>query len=83
MFRSKKIEHLLQGRPTIVVRNGEILKENMEREFLSVEDLRILLRKTRYSRLKRNCLRHTGERRGGERGQKVRAETTQTLEREL
>ena len=44
-FRSKRIENLVQGNPTLLVHNGRILKENLQKEMLSVHELAALLRR--------------------------------------
>ena len=44
-FRSKPLEHLIQGHPTILIHKGIILKANLKSEHLTHEDLLIALRK--------------------------------------
>jgi len=44
-FKSKRLEGLLQGRPTVLVRHGRILHRNLEKERLSLRELKVLLRK--------------------------------------
>jgi len=44
-FKSKRIENLIQGRPTLLVHNGRILKENLQKEMLSTHELAALLRR--------------------------------------
>lgn len=44
-YKSKKAEAIIQGRPTVLVRNGHILHRNLEKERLSVHELKVLLRK--------------------------------------
>lgn len=44
-FRFPSFEHILQGQPTILIRDGKILEENLAAEFLTIEDLRHALRK--------------------------------------
>ena len=43
--RSKKWENLIQGRPTLIIRNGKVLHDCLRREHLSASELRVLLRK--------------------------------------
>ncbi len=43
--RSKKLENLIQGRPTVLVRNGRLLFDQLKREHLSPSELKVLLRK--------------------------------------
>ncbi len=44
-YKSKRAEAIIQGRPTVLVRNGHILHRNLEKERLSVHELKVLLRK--------------------------------------
>jgi uncharacterized membrane protein YcaP (DUF421 family) len=43
--RSKKLENLIQGRPTLLIRDGKLLRDQLRRERLSPSELRVLLRK--------------------------------------
>jgi uncharacterized membrane protein YcaP (DUF421 family) len=43
--RSKKLENLIQGRPRVLIRNGKMLFEQLKRERLSPNELKVLLRK--------------------------------------
>ena len=44
-YRSRRLEMMMQGRPTLLVHRGQILTQNLEKEWLSVRELRQLLRK--------------------------------------
>jgi len=44
-YRFPSFERLIQSAPTILVENGKILTQNLERELLTIEDLRHVLRK--------------------------------------
>ncbi len=44
-FRSHRFERLVQGNPTILIDNGQIIEKNLARELLTTEDLRHALRK--------------------------------------
>lgn len=44
-YRSKKVENLIQGRPTLLIHNGQLLHDNLAREFLSTHELMALLRR--------------------------------------
>lgn len=44
-FKSKKISLIFEGTPTLLVHKGTVIKENMEKERLSLEELKSLLRK--------------------------------------
>jgi len=44
-FRSKRIENLVQGNPTLLVHNGRILHRNLQKEMLSIHELAALLRR--------------------------------------
>jgi uncharacterized membrane protein YcaP (DUF421 family) len=44
-FRSRKLEHLIQGRPTLLVHHGKILQEHLNRELMTVRELKSILRK--------------------------------------
>lgn len=39
VFKSKKIRKVIEGNPVVIVRNGKILKENLRREKLTIENL--------------------------------------------
>jgi uncharacterized membrane protein YcaP (DUF421 family) len=43
--RSKRLENIIQGRPTILVRNGKVLFNHLKSERLSPSELKVLLRK--------------------------------------
>lgn len=43
-FKSKKVEHLIQGTPTLLVHKGKIIKKNLDKELLSERELRAALR---------------------------------------
>ena len=43
--RSKKWENLIQGRPTLLIRHGKVLYEQLRRERLSPSELKVILRK--------------------------------------
>ena len=45
MFKSKKAEYLIQGAPTLLVHNGNILRKNLDKELLSEHELKALLRR--------------------------------------
>ena len=44
-FRSRKLEHLIQGRPTLLIHHGKILTEHLNRELMTVRELKSILRK--------------------------------------
>ena len=44
-FRWRKVERLVQGRPTLLIHNGKILHDHLKAELLTVRELRTLLRK--------------------------------------
>ncbi|MDH7603142.1 MAG: DUF421 domain-containing protein [Armatimonadota bacterium] len=44
-YKSKKAEVIIQGRPTLLVHRGHIIRRNLDKERLSVRELRVLLRK--------------------------------------
>jgi uncharacterized membrane protein YcaP (DUF421 family) len=44
-YNSKDWENFVQGRPTLLIHHGLLLKENLRRELLSIRELRVLLRK--------------------------------------
>ncbi len=44
-FRSDTASRLLEGTPTLLVRNGHVIRSAMDRERLSDNDLKVLLRK--------------------------------------
>src|SRR5439155_21567945 len=44
-FRSRKLEQLIQGRPTVLIHHGKILDAHLKRELLNVRELRMILRK--------------------------------------
>jgi uncharacterized membrane protein YcaP (DUF421 family) len=44
-FRWRKVERIVQGRPTLLIHNGKILHEHLKHELLNVRELRTILRK--------------------------------------
>ena len=44
-YRSKTLENLVQGRPTLLVHRGKVLSDQLKRELLSVRELRAILRR--------------------------------------
>jgi uncharacterized membrane protein YcaP (DUF421 family) len=44
-YRSKRLEHIIQGRPTVLIHRGKILTEHLKRELLNIRELRAILRK--------------------------------------
>src|SRR3954467_11258752 len=44
-FRSRKLEQLIQGRPTLLIHRGRILTDHLKRELLTIRELRATLRK--------------------------------------
>jgi len=44
-YKSRRMENLFQGVPTVLVHNGRMIQKNLERERLSVHELRALLRR--------------------------------------
>lgn len=44
-YKSKLMSHILEGTPTLLVHKGKILHENLKKEILSLDELKILLRK--------------------------------------
>ncbi len=44
-YKSPSFRRLIEGKPTVLVQNGEIKHENLEREFLTTNDLRRALAK--------------------------------------
>jgi uncharacterized membrane protein YcaP (DUF421 family) len=44
-YNSRDWENLIQGRPTLLIHHGVLLKHNLRRELLSLRELRVLLRK--------------------------------------
>ena len=45
-YRFKPLRRIMAGEPTLLVHNGKIFHERMEREHISVEDLNAALRKS-------------------------------------
>ncbi|MGI6129741.1 MAG: YetF domain-containing protein [bacterium] len=44
ILRSRRIENILQGKPTVLIENGEVVVKNIKQERISMTDLAILLR---------------------------------------
>ncbi|HKM40181.1 MAG TPA: DUF421 domain-containing protein [bacterium] len=44
VLRSRKIENILQGKPCVLIENGEVVIKNMKHERISMTDLAIMLR---------------------------------------
>jgi len=45
MFKSKKLEALFQGEPTILIHRGEIIQGNLKKELLNIHELKTILRR--------------------------------------
>src|SRR2546423_6040975 len=41
-FRSRKLEQLIQGRPTVLIHHGKVLDAHLKRELLNVRELRMI-----------------------------------------
>lgn len=50
-YRFKVTRRILEGEPTILVHNGKILKDNLKRERITVEDLEAACRKNGVAKL--------------------------------
>ncbi len=44
-YRSPALERFIQGRPTLLVHHGKILREHLRRELLTIRELRTILRR--------------------------------------
>lgn len=44
-YKSKKFENLVEGRPTLLIHDGQILHHNLEKELLNVYELKAILRR--------------------------------------
>ncbi len=44
-FRSKRVERIVQGRPTLLIHRGQIVEQNLNRELLSIRELHTMLRR--------------------------------------
>ncbi len=44
-FRSRQFELLVEGEPTVLIENGQIIEKNLAKEALTLDDLRLALRK--------------------------------------
>jgi len=44
-YRSKKWENLIQGTPTLLIHDGRVIRRHMERELLSLRELKTILRR--------------------------------------
>lgn len=44
-FKSKRLENVIQGRPTLLIHKGKLLEKNLEKELLNFHELKIMLRK--------------------------------------
>ncbi|HVE12750.1 MAG TPA: YetF domain-containing protein [Elusimicrobiota bacterium] len=44
-FKSRRLEGLIEGRPTLLVYKGEALPGNLDKELLSMRELKVLLRR--------------------------------------
>jgi uncharacterized membrane protein YcaP (DUF421 family) len=58
IHRSRKLQHLVEGRRDILIRNGEIHRENLQRELITDADLRAAALKQGITSLKdvENCI---------------------------
>ena len=55
-FRSKKVRHFIEGTPTLLIHDGKIISENLEKENVSKEEIHQALREHGISSIKHNCL---------------------------
>ena len=44
MFRFRKVDTLLQGAPTLLIHDGQIIREHLDREMITVEELTRVIR---------------------------------------
>jgi uncharacterized membrane protein YcaP (DUF421 family) len=44
-FRSKRWEQLIQGRPTLLIHQGQVLQKNLNQELLNLHELKTILRR--------------------------------------
>lgn len=44
-YKSRKLENIIQGKPSVLIRNGEIIPKNMRKELLNIHELRTILRR--------------------------------------
>jgi len=44
-YKSRKLERIIQGKPRILIRNGEIVSQNLHKEWLSFHELKTILRR--------------------------------------
>jgi uncharacterized membrane protein YcaP (DUF421 family) len=44
-YKSKRVENLIQGRPTLLIHNGQLVRHNLDRELLNPRELKALLRR--------------------------------------
>lgn len=50
-YKSRRFAHLLEGSPTILIKDGKIIEESLRRENISLADLRQELRKEGVARI--------------------------------
>jgi uncharacterized membrane protein YcaP (DUF421 family) len=43
-FKSKRLEALIEGRPTLLVHNGDLLPRNLEKELINLREFKTKLR---------------------------------------
>jgi uncharacterized membrane protein YcaP (DUF421 family) len=44
-FKSRKLEQIVQGRPTLLIHRGKILLNHLNREMMTIRELKMILRK--------------------------------------
>ena len=44
-FRSQRWENLIEGRPRLLIHNGQLIPANLDKELLSIHELRAILRR--------------------------------------
>jgi uncharacterized membrane protein YcaP (DUF421 family) len=44
-FKSRKLEQLVQGRPTLLIHRGKVIVKHLDHELLTVRELKMILRK--------------------------------------
>lgn len=44
-YKSTRLESILQGSPTVLIRDGKVIRKNLEHELISLHELRTILRR--------------------------------------
>ncbi|HKB80450.1 MAG TPA: YetF domain-containing protein [Thermoanaerobaculia bacterium] len=51
LFRHRRLDQIVEGRPTVLVRDGRVCKDQLARELISVHELQVIIRRQGFAGL--------------------------------